>query len=73
MLVLAFYLYLSSVLVVATFSGTVLFPLLCSLLPFFPLIHANIDYFLKYNLPVFPLMGAGCVLCDVGIEVLCII
>jgi len=29
----------SSVRVVATFSGTVLFPLLCSVLPFFPLIH----------------------------------
>ena len=29
----------SSVRVVATFSGIVLFPLLCSVLPFFPLIH----------------------------------
>ena len=37
--VLVFYLYPSSVRVVATFSGTVLFPLLCSVLPFFPLIH----------------------------------
>ena len=35
MLVLVFYLCPSSVRVVATFSGTVLFPLLCSVLPFF--------------------------------------
>ena len=35
-LVLVFYLCPSSVRVVATFLGTVLFPLLCSLLPFFP-------------------------------------
>ena len=35
-LVLAVYLCPSSVRVVATFSGTVLFPLLCSVLPFFP-------------------------------------
>jgi len=37
--VLAVYFCPSSVRVVATFSGTVLFPLLCSVLPFFPLIH----------------------------------
>jgi len=36
MLVLVFYLCPSSVRVVATFSGTVLFPLLCSVLPFSP-------------------------------------
>ena len=35
-LVLVDYLCPSSVRVVATFSGTVLFPLLCSVLPFFP-------------------------------------
>jgi len=35
-LVLAFYLCPSSVYVVATFPGTVLFPSLCSVLPFFP-------------------------------------
>ena len=35
-LVLVFYLCPSSVRVVATFSGTVLFPLICSVLPFFP-------------------------------------
>jgi len=35
-LVLVFYLCPSSVHVVATFPGTVLFPLLCSVLPFFP-------------------------------------
>ena len=35
-LVLVFYLCPSSVRVVATFSGNVLFPLLCSMLPFFP-------------------------------------
>ena len=35
-LVLVFYFCPSSVRVVATFSGTVLFPLLCSVLPFFP-------------------------------------
>jgi len=35
MLVLVFYLCPSSVRVVATFSGTLLFPLLCSVLPFF--------------------------------------
>ena len=35
-LVLVFCLCPSSVRVVATFSGTVLFPLLCSVLPFFP-------------------------------------
>jgi len=34
--VLLFYLCPSSVRVVATFSGTVLFPLLCSMFPFFP-------------------------------------
>ena len=34
-LVLVFYLCPSSVRVVATFSGTVLFPLLCSVLPYF--------------------------------------
>ena len=39
MLVFVFYLCPSSVRVVATFYGTVLFPLLCSVLPFFPLIH----------------------------------
>jgi len=33
-LVLVFYLYPSSVRVVATFPGTVLFPLLCSVFPF---------------------------------------
>ena len=38
-LVLVFYSCPSSVRVVTTFSGTVLFPLLCSVLPFFPLIH----------------------------------
>jgi len=38
-LVLVFYLCPSSVRVVATFPGTVLFPLLYSVLPFFPLIH----------------------------------
>jgi len=38
-LVLAVYLCPSSIRVVATFSGTVLFPLLCSVLPFSPLIH----------------------------------
>ena len=38
-LVSVFYLCPSSVRVVATFPGTVLFPLLCSLLPIFPLIH----------------------------------
>ena len=38
-LVLVFYLCPSSVCVVATFPGTVLFPLLCSVLPFFSLIH----------------------------------
>ena len=38
-LVLVFYLCPSSVRVVATFPGTVLFPLLCSVLPSFPLIH----------------------------------
>jgi hypothetical protein len=38
-LVLVFCLCLSSVRVVATFPGTVLFPLLYSVLPFFPLIH----------------------------------
>jgi len=38
-LVSVFYLCLSSVRVVATFPGTVLFPLLYSVLPFFPLIH----------------------------------
>ena len=38
-LVLIVYLCPSSVRVVATFSGTVLFPLLCSVLPVFPLIH----------------------------------
>ena len=37
--VLAVYFCPSSVRVVATFSGTVLFPLLCSVLPFSPLIH----------------------------------
>ena len=42
-LVLIFYLCPSSVRVVATFSGAVLFPLLCSMLPFFPW---YIDYFL---------------------------
>ena len=36
-LVLVLYLCPSSVCVVATFPGTVLFPLLCSVLPFFPL------------------------------------
>jgi len=35
-LVLVFYLCPSSVRVVATFSGTLLFPLLCSVLPFIP-------------------------------------
>ena len=35
MLVLVFYLCPSSVRVVANFPGTVLFPLLCSVLPFF--------------------------------------
>ena len=35
-LVLVVYLCPSSVRVVAAFSGTVLFPLLCSMLPFFP-------------------------------------
>jgi hypothetical protein len=35
-LVLVFCLCPSSVRVVATFSGTVLFPLLCSVFPFFP-------------------------------------
>ena len=35
-LVLVVYLCPSSVRVVATFSGTILFPLLCSVLPFFP-------------------------------------
>ena len=35
-LVLVFYLCPSSERVVDTFSGTVLFPLLCSVLPFFP-------------------------------------
>jgi len=39
MLVLVFCLCPSSVCVVATFPGTVLFPLLCSVLLFFPLIH----------------------------------
>jgi len=39
MLVLVFYLCPSSVRVGATFSGTVLFPLLYSVLPFFSLIH----------------------------------
>ena len=34
-LILVFYLCPSSVRVVATFPGTVLFPLLCSVLPFF--------------------------------------
>ena len=38
-LVLVFYLCPSSVRVVATFPGTVLFLLLCSVLPFFSLIH----------------------------------
>ena len=38
-LVLVFYFCPSSVCVVATFSGTVLFPLLCSVLLFFSLIH----------------------------------
>ena len=37
--VLVVYLCPSSVRVVATFPGNVLFPLLCSVLPFFPLIH----------------------------------
>jgi len=37
--VLAVYFCPSSVRVVATFSGTVLFPLLCSVPPFFPIIH----------------------------------
>jgi len=36
-LILVFYLCLFSVCLVATFSGTVLFPLLCSVLLFFPL------------------------------------
>ena len=35
-LILVFYLYPSSVPALATFSGTVLFPLLCSVLAFFP-------------------------------------
>jgi len=39
MLVLVFYLCPSSVRFVATFSGSVLLPLLCSVFPFFPLIH----------------------------------
>jgi len=39
MLVLVFYLCPSSVRVVATFSGTILFPLIFSVLLFFPLIH----------------------------------
>ena len=38
-LVLVFYFCPSSIRVVATFSDTVLFPLLCSVLPFSPLIH----------------------------------
>jgi len=38
-LVLVFYLCPSSVCIVATFPGTVLFPLLYSVLPFSPLIH----------------------------------
>ena len=38
-LVFIFYLCPSSIRVVATFSGTVLFPLLCYVLPFFSLIH----------------------------------
>ena len=38
-LVLVFCLCPSSVRVVATFSGTVLFPLLCSVPQFFPLMH----------------------------------
>jgi hypothetical protein len=38
-LVLVFCMCPSSVRVVATFPGTVLISLLCSMLPFFPLIH----------------------------------
>ena len=47
MLVLVFYLCPSSVRVVATFSGIVLFPLLYSVLPFFP---QCIDSFLYPNI-----------------------
>jgi len=41
-LVLVDYLCPFSVHVVATFSGTVLFPLLCSVLPFLCIIHTDI-------------------------------
>ena len=46
MFVLVFYLCPPSVLVVATFSSTVLFPLLCPVLPFFP--YTLILFFIQF-------------------------